>query len=191
MPYVTDTDHPDSPFAAGTVKKAGCGLCSLCMVVDRLCLEELSLENCRALSYEVGANHEPGTSMKILAPVVAERFGLTLETTDDPTLLAQCLRQGGAAVVHVGGDREGHTGIFSHGGHYVAAISVHDEEFCILDPSWTEDKYADEPRRSAVRECGIFLYTTAKTLTEDTANRSPGFYLFYRKSDIQQRSGCT
>ena len=184
MPYITDTNHPGSPFESGTIKKAGCGLCSLCMVVDRLCIETLSLEACRELSYRAGANREPGTSMKILAPVIAEKFDLDLTTTDDPQLLAECLRQGGAAVVHVGGDREGHVGIFSHGGHYVAAIGVRGEEFCILDPSWKPDKYQEEPHRSAVRECGVFLYTTAETLAADTANRSPGFYLFHRKSDI-------
>lgn len=183
MPYATDIDHPDSPFVTDFVKRAGCGLCSLCMVVDRLCLESLSLEECRDLSYSAGANRAPGTSMEILAPIVAEKFCLALTTTDDPMLLAECLRNGGAAIVHVGGDREGHTGIFSHGGHYVTAISVRDDRFCILDPSWTPDKYDEEPRPSVVRVHGRFLYTTAETLVEDTANRSPGFYLFHRKSD--------
>ncbi len=183
VPYVTNVDHPDRPLPDNSVKRAGCGLCALCMVVDRLCLENLSLEECRDLSYSAGANRDPGTSMKVLAPVVAERFDLDLTTTDDPRLLAECLRSGGAGIVHVGGDREGHTGIFSHGGHYVTAISVREREFCILDPSWKPDKYREEPRPGVVRERGRFLYVTAETLLEDTAERSPGFYLFRRRSD--------
>lgn len=184
VPYITDTDHPGSEFEQnGTIKMAGCGLCALCMVVDRLCLEPFTLEECRDLSVSVGANYAPGTSLKILAPVIADKFDLHLEMTDDPGRLARCLRQGGAAIVHVGGDREGHAGVFSHGGHYVAALGVRGEEFCILDPSWKEDKYVEEPRRSAVRQHGVWLYTTARVLQEDTANRSPGYYLFERNSD--------
>ena len=184
VPYSTNLDEPDSDFAVhGTMKQAGCGLCSLCMVIERLCVETLSLEECRDLAISAGANRKPGTSMDILAPVIAERFDLDLEMTDDTDRLAGCLRGGGAAVVHVGGDREGYTGVFSHGGHYVVAISMREKEFCILDPSWEETKYADEPRKSRVRQNGVWLYATAEVLREDTANRSPGFYLFTRRSD--------
>ncbi len=185
VPYPTDTDHPDSDFCtAGTVKRAGCGLCAVCMVVDHLTLETgFGLEECRLFSMEIGANHGVGTDMKILAPAVAERFDLDLDTTDDPEELAACLQAGGAAVIHVGGDREGHTGIFSRGGHYMAAVGVRNGMFCILDPSWTEEKYLQGHNRDRVRQSGVWLYADGQTLQEDTANRSPGYYLFTRRSD--------
>ena len=64
-------------------------------------------------------------------------LGLKLERTNDPERLRECLRTGGAAVVHVGGDYEGHVGVFSHGGHYVAAIAEEaDGRIAILDPSY-------------------------------------------------------
>lgn len=184
MPYPTDTDHPGSDFQVnGTVKRAGCGLCSVCMVVERLSLEPFSLKDCRDLAMQIGANHAIGTDMKILAPAVAQRFDLDLEMSDDPARLADCLRQGGAAVVHVGGDREGYVGTFSNGGHYIAAISVGGDEFCLLDPSWTAEKYTNEPRRSRVRQNDVWLYATAEVLQDATANRTPGYYLFTRRAD--------
>ena len=188
MPYSTDTGHPGSDFNVnGTIKRAGCGLCAVCMVVDRLCVEpRFGLEECRELAVSVGANHGVGTDMKLLAPAAAERFGLELEMTDDPERLSTCLRQGGAAVVHVGGDREGHLGVFSHGGHYITAVSLRGEEFCLLDPSWTAEKYEQDHCRTAVRQSSVLLYASAQVLQEDTANRSPGYYLFTRRSDRPQ-----
>ena len=184
MPYPTNLDEPESDYAAnGTVAKAGCGLCSLCMVVDRLTLSTLSLEECRDLSVSSGANREPGTDMKILGWVVAKKFGLRFRVTADPSALAACLRAGGAAIVNVGGDREGHVGTFSSIGHYVVAVSESGGEFALLDPSWRADKYAEEPRRSRVRESGGLLYATAEVLERDAAGRAPGFYLFNRLSD--------
>lgn len=189
LPYPTDVEHPDSEFAVhGNVRRAGCGLCAVCMVVDRLCLSPFSLEECRDLAVSAGANREIGTDMKILAPAAAERFGLTLRMTDDTEELAQCLRSGGAAVINTGGDRDGYIGTFSSGGHYITAISEDRGEFCLLDPSWTEDKYQSEPRRGRVRQQGKLLYAPAEVLRQDTANRSPAYYLFCRKDDIQSRT---
>lgn len=188
MPYPTNVKDPDSDFAVhGDVRRAGCGLCSICMVVDRLCLTPLSLEECRDLSVSVGANQEIGTDMKILAPAVAERFGLRLQATDDLTQLIDCLHSGGAAVVNTGGDQGAYTGTFSNGGHYIVAISESGGEFCLLDPSWTADKYQAEPRRSRVRQQGKWLYAPAAVLQRDAASRSPAYYLFNRKSDLQTK----
>lgn len=184
IPYPTDLNHPDSEFAVnGTVRRAGCGLCCACMMVDRLTEESFSLEACRDLAVETRANLEPGTDMEILAAALAQRFDLSLTMTDDVSRLAACLREGGCGIINVGGDREGHLGIFSHQGHFILAVSVCGEEFCLLDPSWTEDKY-DELYRQEVRRNGHWLYADAALLQQDTANRSPAYYLFQRKSDL-------
>ena len=47
IPYPTDIDHPDSSDNDGTIETAGCGLCSAVMMVDRLCMNGLNLEECR------------------------------------------------------------------------------------------------------------------------------------------------
>ena len=184
IPYPTNADDPESKFAKhGNIRIAGCGLCSICMIIDRLCTVSFSLEECRDLSVSVKANHEAGTDMQILAPVVAKKFDLQLGMTDDPAQMAECLHNGGAAVINVGGDHGTHIGTFSNGGHYIVAISESGGEFCLLDPSWTPEKYSDEPRRSRVRQHGIYLYASANILQQDTANRSPAYYLFNRNSD--------
>lgn len=120
--------------------------------------------------------------MRLLAPAVAERFHLQLQTTDELAQMAGCLRSGGAAVINVGGNRENYTGTFSDGGHYIAALSESRGEFCLLDPSWTPRKYREAPRCERVRQRGRFLYAPADVLRRDTANRSPAYYLFSRSS---------
>lgn len=179
IPYPTNAEDPTSDYAVkGNIRMAGCGLCSICMVVDSLCAIPFSLEECRDLSVSVKANHTVGTDMQVLAPAVAEMFHLSLQETDDPAQLADCLHSGGAAVVHVGGDHDEHIGIFSDVGHYIVAIGESDGEFCLLDPAWRPDKYLSEPRRSKVRQQDIYLYASADTLQLDTVTRTPAYYLF-------------
>ena len=181
IPYPTDLEHPDSDYATrGNIRKAGCGLCSVCMVVSHFTDEPFSLEDCRDLSVAVGANRELGTDMKILGPAAAERFGLLLKMTNDPRELVDCLHRGGAAIVHVGGDREGHTGTFSDIGHYIVATDEVNGEFRILDPAWQPDKYAVPPRSERVRQLDKALYATAEILLQDATDKGPAFYLFLR-----------
>lgn len=183
IPYPTDVEDPsDETMHNGNVKMAGCGLCSLCVVVDRLTMETLSLRHCLDLSVQVGANHGTGTDMKMLAPVIAEKFDLTLRSTDSADELVACLKNGGCAIVNVGGDREGYTGVFSHGGHYMAVISADENnELCVLDPSWRTDKFDEPGRPGKVRLAGKFVYCTPEVLAKDAENRSPAYYLFARK----------
>lgn len=179
IPYPTNVEDPGSDYALhGNVCRAGCGLCAVCMVIDRVCGRSFSLEECRDLSVSVGANHAIGTDMQLLAPAAAEQFHMSLEMTDDPAQLVRCLHHGGAAVINVGGDHGDHIGTFSNGGHFIVAISESGGEFCLLDPSWTPRKYLAEPRRSRVRQQGKTLYAALDTLRQDTANRSPAYYLF-------------
>lgn len=181
IPYPVNLDEPTDQWGRNaTIADAGCGLCSACMMVDRLTFESLGVEECRDLSAAAGANRKVGTDMTILAPVLAERYHLKLEQTDDVDAMRCCLQTGGCVIINVGGDREGHTGIFSHGGHYIVGISVREDVFCLLDPSWRLEKYS-EPGREAVRQKGQWLYAPKKALQEDTANRSPAYYLFWRE----------
>ena len=180
--YPNNLSDPASKGAtAGNIRDSGCGLCALSMVVDRLTLQSLSLEEGVRLSCQHQANLHPGTDLKILAPVIADRFGLALHFSNDTWEMAECLRDGGAAVVHIGGNREGHLGTLSDVGHYVFAFSYANGEFCLFDPAWRENKYTIPGRKGKIREDGLFLYTTALVLEEDTENRRPRYYLFHRK----------
>ena len=199
MKYVNQKDYPDwlyvtrtemekeeerEPGKTTTVASSACGLCSAIMVADRLLPEcDFDLRAALKLSYEVKANVRIVTDYKRLAPAFAEKMGLEWEGTNDPDRLRYCLRTGGAAVLHIGGDQEGHVGVFSHKGHYVAAISEErDGRIMILDPSYVKGKYDEEGRKGLVEiKNGVIALCDMEVLEKDTANRDPHYHLFWRK----------
>ena len=184
--YITNTSLDAEAQERGkstTIKSSGCGLCSAVMVADRLLPNcSFDLKDALELSYSVEANIRAGTNYKRFAPAFAKMLGLKLEMTSDPDRLRDCLRTGGVAVAHIGGDREGHIGVFSHGGHYVAVIAEEpDGRISILDPSYKENKYEEEGRQGKVEvKNGVIALCDVQVLVEDSANRTPSFYLFWR-----------
>ncbi len=198
MKYVNQKKYPEMPYITKcaledeaardqgkhtTVATSGCGLASAMMVVDRLLINtDFSLEDAIQMSYDIKANHGIGTDYKIFAPALADRFGLELEMTNDPERLQFCLQTGGCAVAHVGGDHEDHIGLFSHVGHYIAVIAEQqDGRLVILDPTLEAGKYDEEERKGKVEVKGSFCISQMEHLVADTLNRTPGFYLFWRK----------
>ena len=185
--YVTKTDLEEPLCTKGkttTVASSACGLCSAVMVADRLLVNsDFELKDAIDLAYATKANYSNGTSYQRFAPAFAEKMGFEWEGTNDPDRLRYCLRTGGAAVIHVGGDREGHIGVFSHGGHYVAAISEdRDGRIVILDPSFFEGKYEEEGRKGLVEmKNRVIALCDMQVLIDDTANREPHYHLFWRK----------
>ena len=191
MHYLNQLEYPQMEYkhnmdegGAGehnTVAAAGCGPCSLCMVVEMLTPYTFTLDECIELSYSVRANRKPGTDLKLLAPAVAEKFGLAYTPSSNVGELIEHLQKGGMAVANSGGDREGYTGVFTHGGHYIAVLSYADGEFCILDPSWKEGKFEEEGRTGKVRVVYPYVYCAPEVLAKDCENRTPSYYLFARK----------
>lgn len=183
IPYYTDIAH--NPIdETESISSSGCGICSACMIVDHLTTNHITIEECVKLAYETGANHDPGTDMRMLAPAIAERFDLEYTFTNDRDELIEHLRSGGEVIVNVGGDREGYIGIFTHFGHFMVVLSTDGDEVCILDPSYRKDKFAEEGRVGKVREKAPFLYCTIDVLMKEAANRDPGFYMFKRKRPV-------
>ncbi len=182
IPYPCNTSNPEDEWGRNaSIKEAGCGLCSACMVVDQLSTKKLSLREARDLSTETGANWARGTDMKILAQALAFRFDLIFSATDNITKLIHHLREGGRAIVNVGGDHDGYKGVFSHDGHYMELISYKRGWFCLLDPSQRKDKYDKGIQEGKVRVNGHFIYASEEILKKETENRSPAFYMFARK----------
>ena len=182
IPYITRTSMEGEDWELGqksTVRSSGCGLCSSIMVADRLIPNcDFDLEAAIQLSYGAKANERRGTDYSKYAPAFAERFGLRFEYSEDPQRLRECLRTGGAAVLHVCG-RDGWAGTFTRNGHYIAAISEEpDGRIAILDPSYAEGKY-DEPDRVGKVEMtnGVIALCSMQVLIEDGAT----YHLFWRK----------
>ena len=185
--YVTRVDMEGEDCEKGrttTISSSGCGLCSAVMVADRLIPDSsFELKDAIRMSYDCKANHRRGTDYKRFAPAFAETLGLDLEMTNDPERLRYCLRSGGAAVLHIKGDREGYFGVFSHGGHYAAAISEErDGRIAVLDPSFFKGKYEEEGRKGLVEiKNDVIAICDMQVIIEDTAPADPSFYLFWRK----------
>ena len=191
IPYPTNISNPESPYATmGQIESSGCGLCACMMVVDRLSLRSLDLEEAVQMSVNGKANLGFGTDMTIFGPLVAEKFGLKFSATNSEEDLKKCLQAGGAAVIRVGGDNPetGRHGIFCYVDHYVTAISYDEEsgEFCILDPAYQLGRYTEPVKAGKVRiEDCVLLYTTEEVLHEDTNDTEtragfPRYYLFKR-----------
>ena len=185
MAYLHDTSNPNGP-RHGNVAKSGCGLCSACMMVDRLTAKKLPLEEAVRLSEENGCNTIPGTRMIYLGPVLAERYNLTFAKSKSMEAVVTCLQRGGCVIINVGGDHDDHKGVFSKVGHYITAISWDGEELCILDPSWKEEKFKQPHALGKVREDYPFLYCKPEVIEADTANRETPFYLFERKMPVEE-----
>ncbi len=198
MKYVNQLEYPDTLYLtrislkgeerekgkSTTIKSSGCGLCSSVMVAHRLIPNcKFELEDALQLSYDAKANLNIGTSYKHYAPAFAEKMNFRLETTSDIDRLRYCLRTGGAAVAHVGGDTKERVGIFSHGGHYITVICEEpDGRLAILDPAYWENKYEEDGRKGKVQVVNDFIaLCDGETLKEDTSTRNPSYYLFWRK----------
>lgn len=185
--YVTRVDMEGSDKEWGrtsTICSSGCGLCSAVMVADRLIPEiNFGLKEAIRMSYDTKANHDKGTDYKRFAPAFAEKCGLDLEMTSDDERLRYCLRTGGAAVIHIKGDRDGYVGVFSHGGHYAVAISEErDGRIAVLDPSYFNGKYEEEGRKGLVEmKNDVIAICDMQVIIDDTAPAEPSFYLFWRK----------
>ena len=187
MPYITRTSFEGEDKIKGettTVKSSGCGLCSSIMVLDRLFVNyDFTLQDAVELSYSVQANAKRGTTYSLYAPAFANKFDLDYVKTNDIEDVVYCLQTGGAVVAHVGGDHDGHIGVFSHGGHYVAVVGVEkDGRLAVLDPSYKEGKYLEEGRVGKVElKNGCIALCEREVLQKDCSNRDPSFHLFWRK----------
>ena len=184
--YITQTDMEGADHEWGktsTVFTSACGLCCAVMVADRLLPNcDFELSDAIDLSYAVKANYRRGTSYIRFAPAFAEKLGLRMEVSDDLEDVRRCLRTGGAAVLLIQGDRDGKTGIFAHGGHYITAISEEpDGRIAILDPYFYEGKYEEEGRKGIVEVTrGKIILSEGKYIQQEASVKSKPYYMFWR-----------
>ena len=180
--YYNQGNYPQIPYGGGTVASSGCGLCAACMVVENMTGQSFTPAEAVAMADACGAHDETGTEISILAPAVCEKFGLTYELTCDHGKMLQFLQNGeGMAIANSGGDREGWTGVFTHGGHFITLVSAKGREICVMDPSMTPDKYESEGRKGKVRVEGDLAYVDIAVLAMDCDNRYPSYCLFRKK----------
>lgn len=158
-----------------TVATSGCGLCALCNVVNTLTVKHLFVEDCVRLSEENGANMEIGTDMSILAPIIADMYSLDYAPTKNMEDAIKCLQTGGQVIAHMG------PYLFTDRGHYITLVSFENGEFCVLDPSFSNEKFSREDRKDKVVVNAPFVYCDANLLHSQTRDRKYKYYLFKRK----------
>lgn len=122
--------------------------------------------------------------MSILAPVIAERFGLDYKPSSDSAEAVAHLQRGGQIVAHMG-IPEGQTiGLFTKGGHYICLVATDGKDFCILDPSYTPDKFEIPERAGKVDTSRApFLYCPIDIVDAETKSGHIKYHLFSRKCD--------
>ena len=190
MLYINQREYPDMPFPNNieggcpaekqNIAKAGCGICSLCMVVDHLTAKELSLAECIGLAVVHKANLHPGTSMVKVAPAVGEKFGLKFSHTSDKEEMLACLRRGGRVIVNVANRPDGTPGLFTKGGHYMVLVAADGERICFLDPNYSEAYNTGELKEKVDSSRAPLLYCDADLMEYETENRKIKYYLFER-----------
>lgn len=189
MIYLNQLEYPDLPYPTkvkkevprmdSTVRSSGCGLCSICMVIDGLTTETLPIEECVRIAMECEANHSTGTDMKVLAPVIAERFGLKYTQSNELSDAIEHLKKGGKIVAHVGVPEGKEIGLFTKGGHYIALIATDGETFTILDPSYSPTKFAIPERAGKVDEKNApILYCDVHTTHAEMKPNRVKYHMF-------------
>lgn len=186
IPYRTNVLNPEytEEMRQRNVALSGCGPCSVCMMVDYLTDQSLDIADCIKISEEHVANHHVGTDMAILAPVISEKFNLDYHGTSDLSEAVAHLQKGGAIIAHVG-VREGESiGLFTKGGHYVFIVSTDGERFCILDPSYTPEKFTLPERVGKVNTAHApYLYCDINIFQAELKEGKIGYHLFSRKCE--------
>ena len=186
IPYITRTSHEGEAYALGqktTIASSGCGLCSAIMVLDRLLPSyNFELEDAIALSYEVNANYNAGTSPERFFPAFVKKFGLRYENTANQENLRRCLRTGGVGIVHVRANQTAYKAMFTKSGHYMTVISEEpDGCFAILDPSYVPGKYdqgEDFDKVEIVRD--VIVHCPGDVLEKEVGHHRPCYHMFWR-----------
>lgn len=185
--YYNQNNYPNVPYPStsapkATVKSGGCGPTCAAMIVSNLTSEVVDPKAMATYAIQKKARVAGGTDMHVLSKAIAADYGLTYATTNDESVLLQHLRSGGMAIANVGGDRPGYKGVFSDGGHYVVVAGIaQDGRVIVLDPGYYAGKYNKSGRKGKVAVRGNECLCNMSVLAQDTANRSPAYWLFERK----------
>ena len=190
MSYYNQLDYGSTPYPHAahpnaTLRTAGCGVCCIAMTVEALTDQRFPPWEAALLSLSIGARVAGGTDMVRLGKAAAKQFGLVYGATNDISALMDHL-ENGVAIANVGGDRPGHKGLFSDGGHYVFVAGTEDGRLAVRDPGYYPGKY-DKPGRAGKAEVrGNDVLVQPAALDEDCRNRWPRYYLFKEETVTQK-----
>ena len=171
----SDLSYIAPGYPRATIKSGGCGVCAAVNVVGALTGKSIPVRVMRDLAINGGARVSGGTDMKRLAALICSQYKLKCTYTSDILDLQTHLKKGGAAICNTAG-----RGMFSTGGHYIAALGILGGRVCFADPGLYTGKYGTAKRRGYVTVSGDLIFSTGATLDDDCIGRYPRYYLFER-----------
>ncbi len=180
--FYCQLDYPDLPYPCtstgrGTIADNGCGPCCAAMVAENLLHVPFKPWDACRLAIACGARDKPGTDFYIFAPVFADKFGFSLQVTEDPKEAEAFLRSGkGMIIANTQGDREGYTGVFSDSGHYIVLTGLEQDTVRVLDPMYRPGRFDLPGRKGKVRMEGNEALASFSVITEDCKDRP--YFLF-------------
>lgn len=183
--YVTKTNKPEPDRTDGlktTIAGSGCGICSG-MMVSQFFGFNMNMDEAIKLAYDYEANTGFGTKYIPYANGLCDKFDLSCSIGYDKESLFKHLDNGGCAVSNVGGDHDGHIGLFSHVGHYIFIYKHEGDNVYILDPGIEPNKYLEEGRVGKVKFEDEFVIGNINDLLIDTENREMPFFMFKKRED--------
>ena len=102
--------------------------------------------------------------------------------TNDAARMLQFLKnKEGMVVANSGGNREGYTGVFTKGGHFIVLAEANGRTITVLDPNLYEGKFEEPGREGKVIVEGNLAFTDVQVINEDCSNRTPAYFLFRKK----------
>lgn len=164
-------------YPNATVKSGGCGVCAAVNALGALLGKQIPVREMRDLAKTCGARVSGGTDMKVLTAALGRKYGISCTLSNSREELKAHLQAGGAAVCNAAG-----RGMFSTGGHFVAALGMLEGKVCIADPGLYRGKYDTFRRKQAVTRTGDLLLTSVETVDADCTGRWPRYYLLGRRA---------
>lgn len=175
--------YPSQELANATVKSGGCGLCCSANVLQHFGMN-VDIKSLAEYFCDAGIRVNGGTDMQKASEYIRALVKCEVIKTNSEEDLKKYLNKGAIAIANVDGVND----IFSTEGHFINVIGVNGDMFTIFDVGYYHGKFDSEYRRKYVtvgKENGnIVQYCSADTLSLDTANRNPNYYIFYRKEKV-------
>ena len=157
----------------------------MCMVVEALTGKTVTPQTMAKYSIKVGARLNSGTDMHTLGKAAADRWGLTMTTSDDIDAVIDALNNGAQVVANAGGDRKGYKGLFSNGGHYIVLTDFAAGRLSVRDSGYYSGKFQVAGRINKVTVNSDESISVIPGFVDiDCSNRSPRYYIFRKAVDV-------
>lgn len=153
----------------------------MAVVITNLTGKEVTPPEMTDYALLCGARKAEGTDMSQLTKMACGKWLLEYKTTSDINVMLEAVQNGAFAICNVSGNRNGHEGIFSSGGHYVVCVRAGNGPCVVVDPGDYTSKFNTLARKNKVFRINDLLLCEATTLDEDCIGRSPKYYIIYRK----------